>query len=91
MSWPCPWCFRGVDVRRWASAAVACTAPPPRTPPPNNLTIVREVERERRIAAEGWDRFAPVSETNRPPDRPPGASPAAGSGSSSGSEDEDDE
>lgn len=27
----------------------------------------REDERQKRIAAEGWDRFAPVSETNKPP------------------------
>jgi hypothetical protein len=27
----------------------------------------REEGRQRRIAAEGWDRFAPVSETNKPP------------------------
>lgn len=27
----------------------------------------REKERQARIAKEGWDRFAPVSETNKPP------------------------
>jgi hypothetical protein len=27
----------------------------------------REEQREKRIAEEGWDRFAPVSETNKPP------------------------
>jgi len=27
----------------------------------------REAERQARIKEEGWDRFAPVSETNRPP------------------------
>ena len=29
----------------------------------------REDDRKKRIEREGWDRFAPVSETNRPPGR----------------------
>ena len=29
----------------------------------------REDDRKKRIEKEGWDRFAPVSETNRPPGR----------------------
>ena len=36
--------------------------PPPRFPPP-----ISEIERQARIKEEGWDRFAPVSETNKPP------------------------
>ena len=33
----------------------------------NNNQKQREDERLKRIADEGWDRFAPVSETNKPP------------------------
>jgi hypothetical protein len=28
--------------------------------------VLREADRVKRIAEEGWDRFAPVSETNKP-------------------------
>lgn len=38
------------------------------------LKAKREADRQARIKAEGWDRFAPVTETNKPPaghHRPP--------------------
>lgn len=35
----------------------------------------REDDRLRRVAAEGWDRFAPVTETNRPPGTVPSDHP----------------
>jgi hypothetical protein len=35
----------------------------------------REEQRQKRIAAEGWDRFAPVTATNKPPDARPADHP----------------
>ncbi|GLC37443.1 hypothetical protein PLESTM_000585200 [Pleodorina starrii] len=37
----------------------------------------REEDRLKRIATEGWDRFAPVSETNKPPGHVPSDHPSA--------------
>jgi hypothetical protein len=47
--------------------------------------IPSEAERQARIKEEGWDRFAPVSETNKPPAGAPLAKPKPPS------EDEDDD
>lgn len=35
----------------------------------------REKERQERIKREGWDRYAPQSETNKPPDGRPSDHP----------------
>eukprot|EP00775_Hariotina_reticulata_P007309 gene7309-7522_t len=36
----------------------------------------RETDRLKRIAEEGWDRFAPISETNQPPGHVPSDHPS---------------
>ncbi|GIL77079.1 hypothetical protein Vretimale_3142 [Volvox reticuliferus] len=36
----------------------------------------REEDRQKRIAEEGWDRFAPISDTNRPPGYVPSDHPS---------------
>ena len=37
----------------------------------------REEDRKKRIVAEGWDKYAPISETNRPPGALPSDHPDA--------------
>ena len=47
----------------------------------NNSLMCREDERLKRIRDEGYDRFAPINETNRPPDSVPSKRPPVDSDS----------